>query len=124
MDFPDAINDVTDQIFKEVIGCEKCKKAFRILENELIFLRNEKIPIPRICNECRHKHRISDRLTINLYERSCMCVGITDKNGIYKNTTVHLHHKDSPCGEIMKTGYSPESSDIVYCEKCYQAEVY
>jgi hypothetical protein len=53
-----------------------------------------------------------------------MCAGNTDETGVYKNTAVHIHHKDSPCKEIMKTGYSPAMPDIVYCEKCYQQEVY
>ena len=52
-----------------------------------------------------------------------MCAGNIDETNQYQNTTTH-HHKDSPCGEQMKTGYSPEDPDIVYCEKCYQQEVY
>ena len=122
-ELPDSINDITDQILKEVIECEKCKKAYRILENELIFLRNEKIPIPRICNECRHERRISDRLKLFLYERPCMCAGESDETKKYKNTAKHFHG-DKPCNEIVKTGYAPDSPDIVYCEKCYQQEVY
>ena len=36
-ELPDSINEVSDQILKEVIECENCKNAYRILENELIF---------------------------------------------------------------------------------------
>jgi len=123
-ELPDSINDVTDQILKEVIECENCKNAYRILENELIFYRKEKLPVPRMCNECRHERRISDRLKLFLYERKCMCAGVTDKTGKYKNTANHSHHGDSPCGEKFKTGYSLDQPEIVYCEKCYQQEVY
>ena len=52
-----------------------------------------------------------------------MCAGSKDETGIYKNTAKHVHG-DSPCGESFKTGYGPEGDEIVYCEKCYQQEVY
>ena len=45
------------------------------------------------------------------------------KSNIYKNTVSHIH-ESSPCGEKFKTGYSPDGDEIVYCEKCYQQEVY
>ncbi len=120
---PNLITDVADQILKEVIECKKCKKPYRVTENELIFLRNEKIPIPQICSECRHERRISDRLKIQLYKRPCMCNGEKDVTGVYKNTAKHIHGGE-PCGEEFKTGYPPEHPEIVYCEKCYQQEVY
>ncbi len=122
-EFPDSISDVNDEILKEVIECENCKKAYRILENELIFYRKEKLPIPRMCHDCRHERRISDRLTLHLYKRSCMCSGISDETNTYKNTVKHVHG-DEPCSEEFKTGYAPNQSEIVYCEKCYQQEVY
>jgi hypothetical protein len=76
-----------------------------------------------MCNECRHERRIADRLKLFLYERACMCTGSVDQTKTYKNTVKHSHGNE-PCGENFKTGYAPERSEIVYCEKCYQAEVY
>jgi len=122
-ELPDLIESVDNEIIKEVVECENCKNPYRILENELIFLKKEKLPIPRICSECRHERRISDRLKMFLYERSCMCSGETDITGNYKNTIKHFHG-DNLCEEKFKTGYSPDSKEIVYCEKCYQQEVY
>ena len=119
----DSIEDTVDDILKEIIECENCKNPYRILENELIFYKKEKLPIARICSECRHERRISDRLTIHLYKRSCMCAGVVDQTQTYKNTVKHIHGGE-PCGEIFKTGYSPDRPEIVYCEKCYQQEVY
>jgi hypothetical protein len=52
-----------------------------------------------------------------------MCAGESDETKKYKNTAKHFHG-DKPCNEIVKTGYAPDSPDIVYCEKCYQQEVY
>ncbi len=118
----DSIEETDDEILKEVIECESCKKAYRILQNELIFYRKEGLPVPRMCHDCRYERRISDRLRVYLYDRACMCAGAGDETNKYKNTVSH-QHKDSPCGEKFKTGYSPDRPEIVYCEKCYQAEV-
>jgi hypothetical protein len=122
-ELPDVIEDVDESILKEILECGNCKNAYRILENELIFLKKEGLPLPNLCHECRFERRISDRLKIQLYERSCMCAGVTDKTGVYKNTVKHIHG-DEPCREEFKTGYPPEHPEIVYCEKCYQQEVY
>ncbi len=119
----DSIDEAKNDILKEVVECENCKKAYRILENELIFLRKEKLPLPDLCSECRYERRISDRLKIQLYKRFCMCGGEKDVTGVYKNTVKHIHG-DEPCGEEFKTGYPPQHPEIVYCEKCYQQEVY
>ncbi|MFZ3015650.1 MAG: hypothetical protein WA101_01450 [Minisyncoccia bacterium] len=122
-ELPDLISEVSDDILKDVIECDNCKNPYRILENELIFYRKENLPIPNICSECRHERRINDRLKIQLYERKCMCAGTSDDTGKYKNTVKHVHG-DGHCGEEFKTGYSSEGDEIVYCEKCYQQEVY
>jgi hypothetical protein len=122
-ELPDSINETGEDILKEVLECENCKNAYRILENEFLFYKKENLPIPTLCHDCRFERRISDRLKIQLYERSCMCAGEKDVTGIYKNTVKHIHG-DEPCGEEFKTGYPPEHPEIVYCEKCYQQEVY
>ncbi len=122
-DLPDSIENVANEILKEVFECDSCKNPYRILENEFIFYKKEKLPLPRLCSECRHERRIKDRLKLFLYERTCMCAGIIDQTNTYKNTISHIH-KDFPCGERFKTGYAPGRLEIVYCEKCYQQEVY
>ncbi len=122
-ELPDSIFDVEENILKEVIECEICKNAYRIQENELIFLQKENLPLPVMCHDCRYERRIKDRLEMKLYERSCMCAGITDETKVYKNTVSHVHGS-SPCGEKFKTGYALEGNEIVYCEHCYQQEVY
>jgi len=96
--------------------CEKCGK-------QTICLYAPENPNHMYCNDCRYDRRIGDRLSLKLYERKCMCVGKADETGKYQNTVAHIHGDDS-CSEIFKTGYSLESEEIVYCEKCYQQEVY
>ncbi len=110
-DLPDSIKDTSEDIIKEVIECGKCKHPYRIILPEFNFLTQMKIPIPRICIECRHDERIAYRNKSKIYSRFCMC----DQSG---------HSHDGKCLVQFETSYSPDRPEIVYCEKCYQQEVY
>src|SRR3990167_4123538 len=107
---PDDIEDIKDEILSEVIGCEhvgkcnqQCTMAFRVTENELIFYRKMNIPIPSLCQNCRHYERLAKRNPMKLWHRKCMKEGCTNE---------------------FETSYAPDRPEIVYCEKCYQQEVY
>lgn len=121
-EIPESISEVDESITKEILECAQCRRPFRIVPNEFIFLKNGNLPIPSKCSECRHEHRISDRFKIFLYDGHCMCGGSTDETGQFKNTAKHTHG-DTPCGETFRTGFNPKYGDIVYCESCYQKEV-
>lgn len=110
-DLPLSIQDVDDSITKENIGCmhdgtcgEGCTKAFRILESELQFYKRMNVPLPRLCPNCRHYRRKEYRNPLNtkLWKRKCMHEG---------------------CENEFETPYSPERSEKVYCEECYQKEI-
>ncbi|MFA6999876.1 MAG: hypothetical protein WC241_02040 [Candidatus Paceibacterota bacterium] len=122
-DIPDNIKDITDNIIKEVISCDKCNRAYRIIPSELQFLRQNNIPLPRHCVDCRHYMRISQRNKSKLYKRFCSCNGESSSNNKYSNTIEHFHGKDK-CQNEFETSYAPDRPEIVYCEKCYQQEVY
>ena len=107
---PDVIHDAPEETVKELIACQHCKKAYRIIAPELQFLKQNNIPLPRYCVDCRHTNRIAQRNKSFLHERSCMC----DKEG---------HGHVGVCLHTFKTSYSPDRPDIVYCESCYQKEV-
>lgn len=109
---PDSIKDVDDKILEEVLACTECKRNYRIVQNELIFYKKMEVPIPRKCFYCRHEERVGRRNPFRFWHRSCMC----DKKS-------HFHKKER-CPNEFETTYSPERPEIVYCEKCYQAEVY
>ena len=116
---PDDINDVDDSILNEVISCPnngdpmtQCISAFRIVPNELQFYKQKSLPLPRYCPNCRHYERLKYRNPMRLYSRKCMC----EKN--------HLHHEGKNCEVEFETSYAPDRPEIVYCEKCYQQEVY
>lgn len=100
-DLPDSIKNIPDSILKEVVKCAECEMAYKILLEELNLLRRFSLPLPRTCHNCRHQKRINKVGSPKLYDRNC-----------------------AKCEIVMKTSYSPDRPEIVYCEKCYQQEVY
>ncbi|MEZ6209424.1 MAG: hypothetical protein R3B64_02530 [Candidatus Paceibacterota bacterium] len=109
-DIVDDIRDVSDTILDENIECEdkeacthNCSKVFKIIQPELSFYRKNNIPLPRKCPNCRHYERIQTRNPLKLWHRKCMHEG---------------------CNNEFETSYSPDRPEIIYCEKCYQQEVY
>jgi len=129
-DLPDHIRDVQESILEEIIACPnngqditQCTKAYRIIKSELDFLRNNNIALPRYCPNCRHYKRLRKRNPFKLWSRKCQCSGASSQNKKYKNTREHTHGTEL-CPNEFKTSYAPERPEIVYCEKCYQQEVY
>jgi len=109
-DIPDNIKDVDDKILSKVLGCihegkceHKCITAFRLTEDEFNFYKKYNIPIPTKCSNCRYYERFSKILPLKLWHRKCMKEG---------------------CNNEFETSYAPDRPEIVYCEKCYQGEVY
>lgn len=120
-DLPDRIDDVDDAIVKEIIRCAECGKAYRIIQVELQFLRTMRLPLPRLCPNCRHIRRLRLRNAPRFYDRRCVCGGSTSANGAYTNQAEHFHGVDH-CPNEFETSYAPDRPEIVYCEQCYQAE--
>ena len=121
-DIPDSITEVTDSILEEILVCINCKRNYKIIPNELIFYRKMSIPIPRRCFYCRHEARLKRRNPFKLWHRTCMC-DPTSQSYDGRSKTNHFHG-GSKCEVEFETSYSPDRPEIVYCEKCYQAEVY
>lgn len=129
-DLPDHIQDVSENILEEIISCPNngnvltlCTRAFRIIKPELDLLKNNNIALPRYCPNCRHYKRLKQRNPFRLWHRRCQCVGENSQNNKYKNTAKHVHGGE-PCENEFETSYSSDRPEIVYCEKCYQQEVY
>ena len=89
---------------------EQCTEAFKFNSEELKFYTRMKLPLPRLCPNCRHYERLAQRNPLKLWHRQCMC----DKN--------HAHHTGK-CTNEFETSYAPDRPEIVYCEQCYNAEV-
>jgi hypothetical protein len=100
-EIPDNINDVDDEITKHTLKCEKSGKPYKIVNQELEFYRENLIPIPRLCPYERYRRRLNKRNPHKLWDRKC-----------------------NKCGNNIKTSYSPERPEKVYCEKCYLETVY
>ncbi len=98
---PDNISDIPDDILNRAVECEITKKPFKIIKQELEFYRKHNLPIPRRHPDQRHLDRIALRNPRKLYDRKC------DK-----------------CKKEIKTTYAPDRTEIVYCEECYNWEIY
>ena len=109
-DMPETIEEVPDTILKEILVCETCGKNFRLIQAELDFYRRMHLPIPHQDFECRHQSRMTRRNPRKLWHRACMCS--KDTHG----------HRDK-CSNEFETSYSPERTEVIYCEDCYQKEV-
>ncbi|MFA6999652.1 MAG: hypothetical protein WC241_00895 [Candidatus Paceibacterota bacterium] len=108
-DIPDNITYINDDITNRIIECNhkncnhQCTEAFKIIPEELQFYKRMNLPLPRLCPNCRHYERLAQRNPMKLWHRSCM------KSG---------------CINEFETSYAPDRPEIIYCEKCYQNEVY
>jgi len=96
---PDKIKDTEDNILNEVIGCDECKRGYKIVKGELDLLRKMNLPVPHKCPKCRENERFDRMTKPRMYHRQC------DK-----------------CKTKIYTPYAPQDPRIVYCVQCYQAE--
>ncbi len=124
-DLPDDIKEVPDSILQELVQCGSCKKAYRIIQAELDFLRRIDLPLPRMCPNCRYMERFKFVNPPKLWPGKCMCSGKQGRNpgsGIdYQNAVTHAHG-EGVCSNEFRTSYEPGRPEILYCEQCYQAE--
>ncbi|KKP85763.1 MAG: hypothetical protein UR88_C0008G0008 [Candidatus Nomurabacteria bacterium GW2011_GWA1_35_8] len=109
-DIPNDIKEVDDSIINKVIECEhkgqcneQCTEAFKIIPDELKFYQRMNLPLPNLCPNCRHYNRLKQRNPLKLWHRKCM---------------------KPNCLNEFETSYAPDRPEIIYCEKCYQQEVY
>ena len=109
-ELPDSVTETPDSILDEVIACEHkgkceegCMTAFRILPEDLKFYKRMNLPLPHLCSNCRRFQRVKQRNPLKLWHRKCMNEG---------------------CSNEFETSYSPDKLEIIYCESCYNKEVY
>lgn len=97
----DDIGSASDEVCHQILACLECNKNYKIIPLEFKFYKKMSLPIPRQCPDCRHFARLKRRTPYKLWDRNC-----------------------AKCAAPMKTPYSPERPEIVYCEKCYLETVY
>ncbi|EKD79264.1 MAG: hypothetical protein ACD_41C00123G0002 [uncultured bacterium] len=117
-ELPDAITQVNESVKQSVIAClhhgdcqHQCTKQYRITAPEFDFYKQQGLPLPRICPNCRHYERAKFMNPVQVWRRQCMCT-----------QTDHQHQ--GLCSTEFDTTYSPERKEIVYCEECYKKEIY
>ncbi len=98
---PEDISKIPDDILNRAIECEVTKKPFKIISQELEFYKKHNLPIPKRHPDQRHLDRMTLRNPRKLFNRKC------DK-----------------CRINIKTTYDPLRPEIVYCEECYNKEIY
>jgi hypothetical protein len=90
-----------NDILNGILQCETTHKPFKLTKSELIFYIKNHLSIPTKCPDQRHLERIALRNPRQLRDRQCM-----------------------KCWIEIKTSYNPERQEIVYCENCYNKEIY
>lgn len=100
-DIPDMIENVTDDITKEILTCIRSGRNYNIVPQELDLYRKLRIPIPRLHPDQRYLDRIHIRPDRNLYAAKC-----------------------SICEIQIQTAYNEEKrpKELV-CDKCYKEKV-
>lgn len=86
---------------EDVAFCKVTGRPFRIVSREIAFYKRLKLPLPRLHPDERHRRRVAKRNPRKLWDRTCQ-----------------------KCDSAIKTSYSPDRPEIVYCEKCYLETVY
>ncbi|MFA5076356.1 MAG: hypothetical protein WC480_02985 [Patescibacteria group bacterium] len=100
-ELPDKISEATDGVINEMFACRECGRNYKIVKQELIRLRQLQMPLPDKCSYCRQAERMQKRNPRRLYDRVC-----------------------NKCSKEIKTTYPPTRPEQIYCEECYQKEIY
>jgi hypothetical protein len=98
---PKDISNIPDDILNWAIKCEITGAPFRIIKPELEFYRKHTLQIPRIHPDERYLQRVQCRRP----------------RKIFKSTCTH-------CETEVQTTYPPGSHENMYCETCYNKEIY
>jgi hypothetical protein len=100
-DLPDTIDQVDDGILQKIIICEVSWRAFRIIKPELEFYRKMWLPIPHKHPSIRYIERLNKKPRRDLHVRTC-----------------------DNCSMKILSVYPQEARHKVYCEQCYNKEIY
>ena len=93
---PENSRQLPDEISQEVLSCERCKKNYKMLIQELKLYQKLNVAPSKLCPNCRIEALISWRNPKTLWERTC-----------------------AQCSAPIQTSYSPDRPEKVVCEKCY-----
>ena len=93
--------DNIDACVSGVLVCEKSNRPYKVLPQELAFYIEQRLPIPRLHPDERITANVQKREPRYLGQRTC-----------------------DQCNTDMYSSYAPDRPETVYCEACYEKEVY
>ncbi len=109
-DLPNNSSNVDESIVGKIIECahggncdDNCTGGFKLVHAELSFYKKMNLSLPNLCPNCRHYARLAKRNPMKLWHRKCM---------------------NSGCQNEFDTTYAPDRPEKVYCESCYNKEIY
>jgi len=100
-ELPDKVADTPDSVMKETLACSDCGKNYRIIDKELSFHKEFNYPLPRKCPYCRLKYLYQFHRDLKFHDRQCV-----------------------KCGKDVQISIPEGRREIIYCEECYQKEIY
>ena len=83
----------------EIKNCKKCSQNFILEKDDLSFYEKMKVPVPKVCPDCRFKMRAMFRNERTLYNQNC---------GL--------------CHRSIITMYNTNSPYIIYCNDCWLSD--
>ncbi len=84
----------------ETRKCNKCKQDFILEQDDFSFYEKMKVPVPKICSDCRFKMRALWRNEMTLYSGQ----------------------KCDMCEKSIITMYNPKSPYKIYCYQCFYSD--
>jgi hypothetical protein len=103
-DLPQNPKEYSDEkLLNKILKCESCNYNYKFISREIAFYKRMKLAIPNKCFNCRHQNRMNARNPRILNEAEC-----------------------ASCGINTMTTYTKDKHNIykIYCESCYQKEIY
>lgn len=100
-DLPIVSGEIPNDLLQSVIICESTGKPFRFIAQELDFYRKMSLCLPHFHPDERMRLHNTKTNPLKLWDRQC-----------------------SKCGMNIRSSYSPERLEMVYCEACYLESVY
>jgi hypothetical protein len=98
-----ALNNQDEEILNNIFTCNSCNKNYKLIKQELNFYHKHSLLLPNKCHDCRYLLRMKNRNPHKLFHRQCMRPG---------------------CINEFETTYAPDRPEKIYCQACYEKEIY
>jgi hypothetical protein len=98
---PDNSEPLPDDITDTIFTCSVTGQPYRFTKQEIEFYAQLGLPLPTKCPQQRHKERFERRNPRKLWDREC-----------------------GKCAKAVKSTFSSQKPEIIYCEDCYLSQIY